>query len=217
MRVLALETDVAKIKKQFIVEGEEELLCSRHHIFSFLFPLLAVILLTLIVAVGSGLALAFQSTLFPYVMFFWSQWIFICLYQLIKAWIAWRYNFLIVTTEKIVIVTHLCIFHQEIHPLHFENIRSIRTESQYFGIGNCGTLFVTLEEKTEGGDSQNVSIFTLPKPAIIGGMIENSTVLKKQRVPVDPGPIGQEQKVVELKEKVIEEIKEESNPPPVQP
>jgi hypothetical protein len=127
-------------------------------------------------------------------------------YQAAKALISWRYNYLIVTTEKIVIVKHISFFHQEIYPIHIENILSTRTESQYFGIGNCGTLFINLEEKVGGGNSQHVCIPTLPNPSVIGGIIENAVVLKKQRVPVDQGPADQQQKVDELKEKAEESI-----------
>lgn len=212
MRLLALQTNVAKMKKQFIAEGEEELLCSRRHIFSFLFPMLLVIFLTIGVVAACIASVSLNNAYLPFVLFILVLWGIFFFYQMAKALIAWRYNFLIVTTEKIVIVNHKSFFHQEIHPIHIENILSTRTESQYFGIGNCGTLFINLEEKVDGGNSQHICVPTLPKPAVIGGMIENAVVLNKQRVPVDQGPADQQLKVEELKEKVEEATKKDSAP-----
>lgn len=197
---MALETSSRHMKKQFIAEGEEELLSRRRHIFSFLFPVFWVVLLTLgVVAIGAAVIMFDNATL-PFVTLFLLLWSIFSCYQLFKAWIAWRYNFLIITTEKIVIVNHVSFLHQDIHPIHIEDIRSTRIESQFYGIGNCGTLYVNLEEKVEGS-SEHVSVSYLPNPTVIVSMIENAIVLKKQRVPVDQGPADQQQKVEDVKEK----------------
>ncbi len=207
MRLLALETNVEKLKKQFIADGEEELFSTAKHIFSFLIPMLGVVPTTLAVIVAGIVIIdltiidAFVIVLLVY------AWLFIALYLTVNAFIVWRFNYLFVTTEKIVIVHHHFFFNQKIHPIHLDNIASINTASQFLGIGHCGVLHINLKERKEGS-SGVIIIPYLPTPDIIAGVIENAIVLKKQRVPVDQGPEDQQQKIQDVKDKTVEEIKQ---------
>lgn len=147
MRLFALETTIAKLKKQLIAEGGEELLSARHHIFTFLIPIIGIVILTVGFLVVEAVAIMASIVPPSFVDPLLYLWLVIALYFTARSLIAWRFNFLIVTTEKIVIVKHISFFHQEIHPIHIENIRSIRAESQFPGIGHCGILHLYLEEK----------------------------------------------------------------------
>lgn len=204
MRFLALETSIGKMKRQFIAQGEKELLVSTHHVFSFLFPAAGIFLLTCVVIVVYVTLLTLDSRVFLFLVPSLCFWILFCSYKMLKALIDWRYNYLFVTTEKVVVINHISFFHQNIHPIHIEDIKSIRTESQFFGVGHCGTLFISLEEKVQGSSDQ-VRISYLPKPDVIMGVIESATVLKKQRVPTAQGVQDQMQAVTEVREKAKEE------------
>ncbi|MDD5054789.1 MAG: hypothetical protein PHZ00_00805 [Candidatus Peribacteraceae bacterium] len=203
MRFLALETSIGKMKKEFIAEGEKELLISIHHMFSFLLPAAGMFLVTFGVFVVYISLITLNSTLFPFFVPSLFLWLFFCIYKMLKYFINWRYNYFFVTTEKVIIVNHVFFIKQKIHPIHLEDIRSMRTESQFFGIGHCGTLFLSLNEKTEGS-SDLIRIRYLPKPDVIMGVIEKATVLKMQRVPTDQGLQDQMDKVSDVQDKAQE-------------
>lgn len=205
MRLLALETDVAKITKQFTAEGEEALLTTTRHAYHFVNASAGVLLVTVILVAAGISAVLNGVTTTTVIAALLAPWLLFALYRLIDAVIGWRFYFLIVTTEKVVIVRHQFFFHQEISPIHLENIVSTRSELQFLGAGNCGILHLTLMEKKQGTSGEVLERY-LPKPAIIAGAIENAMVLKKQRAPADRGPEEQERKVEEVKEKVEEEI-----------
>jgi len=212
MRFLALETDYEKLKKQFIGEGEEELLSSIHHVFSFLIPMMWIFPLTvvLMVAAAVGVAQGVVNALVAALLLF--AWLFVAFFLMLNAFIRWCYNFLIITTEKIVIVHQHFLFSQKIHPIHIEAITSIQSASQFLGIGHCGILHITLAESI-GATNAQIDIPYLPKPDVIVGIIEHANTLKKQRAPADKGPEEQEQKVQNVQEAGSEEIQDAVQPP----
>lgn len=205
MRLLALETDAAKITKQFTTEGEEVLLTTTRHVFHCLTAIAGVLIVTVVLVAAGISAVSYGFATIAIVAILLTPWLLFALYRLIDAVIGWRFYFLIVTTEKVVIVRHRFYFRQEISPIHLENIVSTRSDLQFLGVGNCGMLHLTLMEKKQGTSGEVLERY-LPKPAVIAGAIENAMVLKKQRAPADKGPEEQERKVEEVKEKVEEEI-----------
>ena len=58
-------------------------------------------------------------------------------------------------------------------PLHLENIASTSSESQFFGIGNCGILHLHLLER-EGGSTKNIDCPYISRPGAVAGIIENA-------------------------------------------
>jgi hypothetical protein len=151
MRFLALETDLEKIKCRFICEGEEqEVLMTRYHGLSFLFAALREFIMTIILfAVGIG-AWWLQAPMGYTVSILFSIWFFFVFFNLLKAWIDWRFDFLFVTTDKVVIVDQTSIIRQKVNPIHLENIGSVTSETQFGDMFNCGIVQINLKEG-EGG------------------------------------------------------------------
>lgn len=204
MKLLALEANARKIKKRFMVEGEEELLSSTRHVFAFLLPLLWISPLTVlfIVAWGAGLAFGLDFLLITIILY---AWLLFALVMAMNGFIEWRYNFLVVTTEKLVIVDHRFIFSQIIRPVPLENVATLDSGSQYLGIGNCGYVNLHLSEVKQGTNTE-LRLDRLPKPDVIAGIIENARTLKSQRLPSDKGTQEQTQKVESIQEKSIRHI-----------
>ena len=204
MRFLALEANIRKLKQRFMAEGEEELLTTSRHVFAFLIPLLWIIPLTalFIVAWGAGLTMGLDFFVITALLY---AWFLFALGVALNAFIEWRYNFLVVTTEKIVIVDHTFIFSQVIRPVPLENIATTDTGSQYLGLGHCGYVNLHLSE-VEHGTNRELRLDRLPKPDVIAGIIENARTLKSQRSPADKGTEGQARKVEDVQQKTEEQI-----------
>ncbi len=217
MRFLALEANIRKLKKRFMVEGEEELLSSTRHVFAFLIPMMwivpstAVVFMAWATAAGAGFDI-FAATA---ILFAWGVF---ALGMALHGFIEWRYNFIVVTTEKIVIVDHRFVFSQSIRPVPLENIATTDVGSQYLGLGHCGFVNLHLSE-VEKGTNKEFRLDRLPKPDVIAGVIENARSLKSQRAPADKGTAGQSEKVEEIQEKSTNDISTDATgaPPPPPP
>lgn len=189
MRFFALETNIEVLKKKFLVEGEEAALATHRHFVAFLihafWPVIGG------VAVSAGLMAATAAGLLSiewYVLLL-AAFFAIEAMLLFGAWSQWKYNFIIVTTQKVVIIEQQT-FYQHIHPLPFNSISNTRVESQFFGIFRCGVLHINTTVPERGGQYQELPCPYMPKPENIAAVIENGLVLTKQ----PPKPEEEEKK-----------------------
>ncbi len=207
MRFLALQTNVELLKKQFIPEGEHEILTVTRHPIKFIADFFGKTLLVLLLTTSISFSLSFFSSSMPssltlaltvFILLFY-------LYQIVKSYIAWRYNFLIVTSEKIIIIHHESFLHQSINSIHLENIRNTGFISQFFGIFRCGILSIDLLE-LQGGSTQVLRLSYIPAPDTIVSAIEHAIALKQQKKIEMETPKEQEQKAEIIKESLKGEV-----------
>ena len=209
MRFLALQTDIELLKKQFIPEGEHEIMTvARHPIIfiidffwkSFVAFALLVILAFVAPFFDSPAGRLTTVALIAFIMLGY-------LYELVVSYIAWRFNFLIVTSDKVVIINHRSFFHQRMNSLHIDDIRSSKCESQFFGIVRCGIVQINLEEKS-GGSTKVTSIRYVPAPDLVASAIENAIAMKHQRAKGTETAEVQQQKAAVIKEELKQGVKE---------
>lgn len=151
MRILALETDVGKIKKQFLSEGEQEVLMTYYHGLSFFFASLREMLLTILL-LGIGIAaVSWGAPVVWTIAILFGIWIVFVFFSLLKAYIDWAYDFIFVTTDKVIFVDQTSFFRQEIKPLNLENVGGVSTKTQFWDIFPFGTVSLHLKEGL-GGD-----------------------------------------------------------------
>lgn len=182
MRLFALETNVETLKKKFLVEKEEAVHVSHKHFLIFLVEafLPTVVALALLAAVTFG---ASQGWMDP-ASTFWTLVVITIAYAyfLSAAHIAWRYNFIIVTTQKVVIIEQRSMFHQKINPVHFSGINNARVESQFGGIFRCGLLSIELKIGQQGGAHVELKNWYVPKPNDIAAIIEHGIVIGEKDI-----------------------------------
>ncbi len=106
MRFFALQTDIHWFRKQLVLENEEELLVTRRHALVFFLPatigmIIWALVLYLLAEIaplldseGAGKTIGWIAIIATVIF----------LFALEKAWIDWRYNFLIVTAQKVVVI-----------------------------------------------------------------------------------------------------------------
>ncbi len=207
MRFLALQTDVELLKKQFIPEGEHEILTVTRHPIKFVTEFFGKTLIVLLLTTVLGLILEFLTSSLTQNIVYGLALIVVLsyLYQIVKSYIAWRYNFLIVTSEKLIIIHHESFLHQYVNTIHLNNIRSTRFESQFFGIFRCGILSIDLLE-LEGGSTEVLVLSYIPTPDTIASAIEHAIALKQQRKEGTDTPQEQEEKAEDIKESLEKEV-----------
>ncbi len=228
MRFLALQTDIEVLKKQNIPESEHEIMTVRRHaapfVLDFIWKTAAALTLVSVFglvavpflgSVGSSTVVdGLLSSFFLFVLFVLL--VLVYFYQIIKSYIAWRYNFLIITSDKIIIIDHHSFIHQDLTSIHLETITSSKFESQYFGLFRCGILHIHLQEREGQGSTRVVTVPRIPAPDVVASAIEHAITLKQQRAKGTESPAVQEQKAEVIKESLQEQTKEAVvSPPPL--
>ncbi len=184
MRILALETDPEKIKQQCLSKGEEVVLMTYYHGMSFFFASLREIFVTVFMfIIGLGLWYVGAPMLWVSVVLFFI-WFFFIFFNILKAWIDWQYDFILVTSDKLVLVDQTSIIRQKINPIHLENIGSIASETQFWNLFGFGKIIINLKEG-EGG--QHITLKFVPHVEQIASKI-SGTVTYYQRYVDGNGP-----------------------------
>lgn len=162
MRILALETDLGKLLRQYLGDDEKSIMTGRYSIFLFIMVLLEQIALgAIIFAVGvAGVMLGAPVWVMTTMIIVWGMF---CVTRIVGAYIAWRFNIIFVTSRKVICVFQSLI-HQRINSMNLFNLGSIISQSQLANIFNFGKIIFLLKSPPDGRmtltyivDAQNLS------------------------------------------------------------
>lgn len=191
MRILALETSVEKFTKKFLIPNEE-IICTTHlHWIVVVVDILVPTFMAIGVIFLTGYA-TIQAwwDLLQLHLFFILWWITYGI-LILNAIIHWRYNFFIVTTEKVIVVRHRSIFAENVDPAPLEDLISTNVHLQFLGIFQVGKIHIALRERKKATSREMILPF-IPHPNDIAAAVENAIVLKKQRMMQTHAPRQQE-------------------------
>jgi len=188
MRIFALETDIEKIKACFLHAGENEVLTTRFHILSFFFAIIKEVVLT-------SMLLIFGLAGF---MLNWPQnWVWgtigvvflgVAFPRFVKFYIVWMFDFIMITTDKVLLVDQTSIFKREIKPIHLENIGGVSTETQFWDVFRLGALCLHLKEGLGG---QSITKKYVPYAGRVAGILSDVvTAYQRRQQPVSRKPAG---------------------------
>ena len=179
MQIFALQTDKNEIIRRFCHDhdGECVVLMTHYHGLSFLFASIREIFLTIIL-----LAIGIVAWIFGFPMA-WTLgilallWFVLVFFNVSKAYLDWYYDFIIVTTDKIILVDQTSIFHRDVMPIHIENIGGISSFTQFWNIFPFGGLCIHLKEGRGGKD---ITKKYIPRSQEVAGKISD-VVTRYQR------------------------------------
>ncbi|MEI8229993.1 MAG: hypothetical protein WCG83_02540 [Candidatus Peregrinibacteria bacterium] len=146
MRIFALETNREKIKQKFLTSGEKEVLTVFYHGFSFfLASIRDVVLTAILIAIGITAANYGAPVNWTIAVLF-VFWFFLVFFRLLRAYIDWAFDFIFVTTDKIVFVDQTSIIRRDINPINMESIVGVGTRTQFWNIFAFGIVSLQLKE-----------------------------------------------------------------------
>lgn len=177
MRLFALETDTAKLKKRFLSAEEREIRTVFFHGFRFFFVVVRDILWTIVlvlIAIGAGYAGLALKWLIPGAFVLWFLFTF---RSLLRAYIDWRYDFILLTTDKVIVVDQSSLFHQKVTPMNLENIASVSAETQFWNLFPFGVLHFNLKE----GAGNGVNFRYIPHAHDVASSISDVTTTFQRR------------------------------------
>ena len=178
MRLFALDTRAMEtICKRYCTAGEKEILLTHYHWMSFLLRSFREFLITLLLITLVAVAWELEWPLAEIIGTVVSVWVIFVLFRVLKAYIDWRFDFLLVTTDKIVLVDQTSIFSRQEKPIHLENVGGIAAATQFWDIFPFGKITIHLKEGL-GGDA--VTIYFVPHAQQVAATVAD-VVTKYQR------------------------------------
>jgi len=144
MQIFALETDTEKLKRRFLSAEEQEVLMTYYHGLSFFFASLREILLTMLLVIVGIVASLWGAPAGWTIGILFVLWVVFVFFNLLKAYIDWAYDFILVTTDKIIFMDQTSIFRQKIQPLNLENVGGVSTQTQFWNIFPFGSVTIHL-------------------------------------------------------------------------
>ncbi len=169
MKILALETNEDRLKEDLITANEQLLLAIHFSGFLFGARLIRSIFWTLVltgVTIGEILAGVepFWAILLSIII--WIPWVG---WRMLTAWIDWRYDVLLVTTDKIIVVDQSSIVRSSIQQMNIENIASVTAHTQFGDLFPFGRLCFDLKE----GTGQRMILPYVPRARAVASTIAN--------------------------------------------
>jgi hypothetical protein len=147
--IFALETDVGKLKQRFLSAEESEIRTVHFHGFRFFLAIINDILAALLIG-GAVYGLLYAGVPMEWVISVAAIFAFFLVFlPFLRAYIDWRYDFVLVTTDKVIIVDQSSLFRQKVTPINLENVASASAETQFWNLFPFGILQLNLKEGRE--------------------------------------------------------------------
>ena len=178
MRFFALDTGIMeRIRMRYCTEGEEEVLLTRYHWLCFLFNSMRDVALTIVLVTVIIFAWEYEWPMYEIIGFAAGLWILFVFFHILKDYIDWKYDMILLTTEKMVLVDQTSFIRHEEKPIHLENVGGVSSSTQFLNLFPFGTLTLHLKEGL-GGDA--VTLRYVPHAEHVASLISD-VVTKYQR------------------------------------
>jgi len=177
MRLFALETDTAKIKHSFLSADEQEVMTVYFHGFRF-FMIFARDAFVTALLISLGIGLGYIRIPILWIVFPGSLvWLFFIFIPLLKSYLDWRFDFILVTTDKLIVVDQSSLFHRKVTPMNLENFASVSVETQFWNLFPFGELHFSLKE----GTGEEVQLKYVPNVEEVASRISDCITMFQRR------------------------------------
>jgi len=174
MKIFALETDNEKAKKEILIDGEKEIFSTRYHCILFagrsIAPLLFLLMILLVYAFpaykfGTAFALHWAA-----LSGFFMAALVITFLPVLKALVDWKYDGIILTDKRLIILNQSSIFKEDNRKMDLDNVASVRAITQFWNIFPFGKLQIDLKE----GVGKSIELPYMPKAAAVAKSISEA-------------------------------------------
>lgn len=184
MRIFALETDIKKVKDRFLTSGEHEIFTVHPHVMSFIWHIMWEIFVTVVLAASATyfvvediLPISLTLTIFV------AGWFLFVFFGLIEAYIDWKYDFIFLTTDKLIIVDQMSLFRKSITPINLENLGDVAAQTQWLNLFNFGIIHFALKE----GSGPEIKLSFMPAAdQLVAKIAEQITLYQRRKDYVVP-------------------------------
>lgn len=147
MQFFALETSIEKIRKRYMDPGDQLILTTQFHPLKFWLSvlwqvLIGIVLITLAVLAYEYTPITLEWDIGVTAVLF----IPFVLWPVLKRYVEWRYDFIDVLADKVIIVDQGTIFRQTVKQINLENFASVEAETQLLNLFPFGRVRFSLKE-----------------------------------------------------------------------
>lgn len=177
MKLFALETNIDTLTRSLLSANETVVLTVRYHGILFAVHALRALFFTAVIVGCVAIAVSLSVPLLWAALAAFVIWLVFVVYRLLAAYIDWRFDVLIVTDEKLIVVNQSSIFHQRIRQMNMENLATVNVETQFWNIFSFGILRFDLKE----GVGEQLSLSYIPHAARVAAVISDSMTHYERR------------------------------------
>jgi len=177
MKIFALETDTDRMAKNYLSADETIILAVRFHGFLFLLRIIRSFLLSLLL-IGIGIGIWYiGAPVYLILIAVLVTWIPTVFYPLLTSYIDWKYDILLITTEKLVVINQSSLFHTNVRQMNLDNLASVNASTQCWNMVPFGMICFDLKE----GIGQRFCLRYIPEADKVASIISNAVVLFQRR------------------------------------
>ena len=179
-----METDIQRIKARFLTSGETEIFTAHPHFVSFLWHVAWEIFVTVLLL--ASCIYAYHADILPGGMaltVFAAGWLIFVFFGLVEAYIDWKYDFIFLTTDKLIIVDQMSLFRKFITPISLENLGDVISQTQWLDLFNFGIIHIALKE---GNGPEIVLRFMPHADRLVAKIAEQITLYQRRKDYVVP-------------------------------
>lgn len=195
MHILALETNIDTLKKRLMSPGEKEVLTTYYHGASFFFASIKETFYTMLLFGIGIVAWELQAPMEYVVTILFGIWVIFVFFTLFRAFIDWCFDFVLITSDRTVLVDQTSFIRQRVLQIHHENIASVSSETQFLDIFRFGRIVIKLKE----GEGENLRLKYVPNSKEVASQIsgevtryQRRNVAKAAEIPKEAVPEHQE-------------------------
>lgn len=179
MHIFALETNVEKVKERFLAQEEQEIFTAHPHAMSFVVHIFGEVALTIVLLLVFSVSYYWSVlSLSSAIIFFFLAWFVFAFFGLIEAYIDWKYDFIMLTTDKLILVDQMSLFRKSTTPISLENLGDTKAKTQWLNLFNFGIIQIALKE----GNGPDVTLKFMPHAdQLVVKIAEQSTLYQRRK------------------------------------
>ncbi len=178
MKIFALETDIQRVKHRFLAHDESEIFTASPHMLRFLSSIAWEAALTIFFIAIAVVLYFFGHIDGRFVLgSFAVAWFLMVFFPVTKAYIDWKYDFIFLTTDKLVIVDQVSLFHKSITPINLENLGDVVAQTQWLNLFDFGIIHFALKE----GQGPEIILKFMPEADKLVAKISQQITLYQRR------------------------------------
>ena len=178
MKIFALETDIQRVKNRFLAHGEKEIFTARPHTLRFISSVAWEIFLSAVfVCIAAYLYFGFSMDWYWVLGLLGSAWFLVVFFPVVKSFIDWKYDFIFLTTDKLVIVDQVSLFRKSITPINLENLGDVVAQTQWLNLFSFGIIHFALKE----GHGPEIILRFMPEADKLVAKISQQITLYQRR------------------------------------
>jgi hypothetical protein len=178
MHIFALETDIQRVKDKFLAKGEQEIFTVHPHVLVFILRVIRGSFITMLL-LAFVIFLYQQDVLSAIAAFFvfGIAWMSFVPLSVLDALLNWRFDFLFLTTDKLIIVDQTSVFKKSILPINLENLGDVEAKTQWLNLFSFGTIHFALKE----GHGPDIVLKFMPESDKLVAKISQQITLYQRR------------------------------------